>query len=219
MTSAVAFAPEDRVRQDGQLDQGVAGARAAGRALPLQAQGLALLGALGDGDVDGAAVGKGDPALAAADRVFQVDLQPGAHVGAALRKAAEAAALAAAAPAAAPPPNISPRMSPRSTPSKLSALEAPAAAAAEAAARMPRPTDRRRAKPRAVSRPSASISPASNFLRLSASPRMSKAPETRLKRSSASLLFGWCRGGLALASLRNALRISSALAPRETPSS
>ena len=48
---------------------------------------------------------------------------------------------------------------------------------------------------------------------------MSKAALTRLKRSSASLLSGFVSGWLAFASLRNALRISSAEALRDTPSS
>ena len=70
-----------------------------------------------------------------------------------------------------------------------------------------------------VSRPSASISPASNFLRFSASPTMSKAALTFLNRSSAAALPGLVSGWFALASLWNALRISPVLAVRRTPSS
>ncbi len=85
---------------DAQLDQGVAGPAAAWIALALQPQHLAVGRALGDGDVQRASVREGDAPLAALHRLFDAELDFGAHVAAALRLAA-AEAEAGAAPAAA----------------------------------------------------------------------------------------------------------------------
>jgi hypothetical protein len=70
------------------------GTGAAGAALALQAQGLAFLGAGRDGDVDRAAVREGHALLAALDRLFQVNVEPGLDVAALLRKTASLAAAA-----------------------------------------------------------------------------------------------------------------------------
>src|SRR5207253_6908559 len=66
----------------------------AGRDLTFQAQGLAVVRALGDGDVDGAAIGERDALLASVDRLLQVDLELGAHVRSPSGKAAAEAAFA-----------------------------------------------------------------------------------------------------------------------------
>ena len=74
-------------------------------------------------------------------------------------------------------------------------------------------------KPRMVSRPSASISPASNFLRFSSSPSRSKAAETRLKRSSAGLVARVRVGVLLLGELAEGASDLVRARPRGTPSS
>src|SRR5690606_17177271 len=114
----------------------------AGRALVLQPQGLAVVGALGDGNLDCAPVREGDALAGALDGLFQVDLQPGADVGAALRaEAAEAeAAAGAGAPAAAARPERRPQDVGRAgvlDPGALAASPGPAITPAEAAHGLP----------------------------------------------------------------------------------
>ena len=163
-------------------------------------------GALGDGDVDGAAVGEGDALLAAADGVLQVDLEPGAHVGAALGEAAEAAAAPPRAAAAAPPPNISPRMSPRSTPSKLSLVgRRPAAAASRRPGRAPQgPCRRRRSRARSRARRRRSRRRRTSCA-CRRRPGCRRRALTRLKRSSAALLLGIGVGVVLLGELAERL--------------
>ena len=79
------------MRQDRDLDEGVARPPAPGPALPLEPQGLAVLGTLGDGDVNGTAVGERDALFAAADRIDEVNFDLGPNVRAALCEPAEAA--------------------------------------------------------------------------------------------------------------------------------
>ncbi len=169
------------------------GPAAARRALALQPQHLAVDRALGDGHVEGAAVGEGDAALGR-----RRSPPPGRSPAARARpmpRDGEAAAAAAgpAAPAAAE--HLAEDVA------EVDALELRREAARPPWPNGPPPP----AKPRMVSRPSASISPASNFLRLSASPRMSKAALSPLESLLGGLVAGVVVGVVRLGQLAERL--------------
>ena len=82
----VAVDAKYRMRLQMQLDHGVAVRSASGRRwrpLPFQAQGLAILGPLGDGDIDRPAVREHHPARIADYGIQQIDVQLDLQVGAA----------------------------------------------------------------------------------------------------------------------------------------